>query len=350
MEHRVLWRKILSAAGITAALWALLWIFGPVLLPFAVGLTVARAADPALSALCRQLRLPRWLAAGVCVSAVYILLALAVSVLCRILCRELMGFARSLPALAQSLAAPMARLEQRLLQIAGRFPDGIGHALEEGVAEFFRNGAGLGSKLYNRLFDFASAVLQKTPDLALFLLTAVLSSFMIASQLPGIRALWETNVPQRWQQRLQTLLHRIKSTLGVWLRTQMKLMGICFLVLTTGFLLLQVAYPLLFGFVIALIDALPALGSGLILIPWGLLSYLRGDTLLGTGLLILYGAAALLRTSLEPRFLGKQIGLPPLVTLLALYGGYRFLGIWGMILFPLGAMLIRQFADSGKKN
>lgn len=350
MEQRVLWRKILSAAGIAAAVWVFFRIFGPVLLPFAVGLVVAKAADPALSALSRQLRLPRWLAAGLCVSAVYILLVLVLSVLCRILCREAMGFARSLPTLAQSLAGPMARLEQRLLQLAGRFPDGIGHALEEGVAEFFRSGAGLGGKLYNRLFAFASALLKKTPDLALFLLTAVLSSFMIASQLPTLQTLWQSKVPQRWRQRSETLLHRIKDTLGVWFRTQLKLMGICFLVLTAGFLILQVAYPLLFGFVIALIDALPALGSGLILIPWGLFRFLQGDTVQGTGLIVLYGVATLLRTSLEPRLLGKQIGLDPLATLLALYSGYHFLGIWGMILFPLAALLAKQFWDAGKKN
>jgi len=234
--------------------------------------------------------------------------------------------------------------------LAGRFPDGIGQALEEGVSDFFRSGAGLGSKLYDRLFAFASSMLKKTPDLALFVLTAVLSSFMIASQLPRLRTLWQEKIPQRWQQQTQLLLHRVKNTLGVWFRTQLKLMGICFLVLTAGFLILQVEYPLLFGIGIALIDALPALGSGVFLIPWGLFRFLQGDTVQGTGLILLYGAAALLRTCLEPRLLGKQIGLDPLATLLALYGGYHFLGIWGMILFPLAALLGKQFWDAGKNN
>ena len=123
----------------------------------------------------------------------------------------------------------------------------------------------------------------------------------------------------------------------------MKLMIVSALVLTVGFLILRVDYPLLFGLIIALIDALPALGTGLILIPWALFMYLQGNSFLGTGLLLLYGAAALLRTALEPRLLGKQMGLDPLLTLLALYGGYRLLGIPGMILFPIGAMMLKQF-------
>ena len=108
-------------------------------------------------------------------------------------------------------------------------------------------------------------------------------------------------------------------------------------------MILQIDYPFLFGLVISLVDALPALGTGLVLIPWSMVMFLQGNTFLGTGLLFLYGAAALIRTALEPRLLGKQMGLNPLLTLFALYSGYRLLGIWGMILFPIGAIMIKQF-------
>ena len=127
-------------------------------------------------------------------------------------------------------------------------------------------------------------------------------------------------------------------------------MTVTFLLLTAGLLVLQVDYPLLFGLAIALIDALPVFGSGTVLIPWGLMQFLRGKTFLGVGLLCLYGAAALTRTALEPRMLGKQMGLDPLLTLLALYAGYHFLGVLGMILFPIGALLAKQFWDHMEKK
>ena len=343
MEKRKIWQKALVVTGSVAAAWLLLWLFGPVLLPFALGFAVAKAAEPVMDTLGQRMRMPRWLAAGLCVSAIYILLILGVWLLCRVLCREAEGFVHSLPSLASSLAGPLQRLEQRLLNLVSRFPDGIGKALEEGISDFFRSGAGLAGKLYNWLFSFASALLMKTPDIALFILTAVLSSFMIASELPDLRVLWKKKVPKTWQLRTNSLVRRLKGTLGAWLRTQLKLMTVTFLVLTAGLMILQVDYPLLFGLLIAVIDALPVLGSGTILIPWGLIQFLRGNTFLGAGLLCLYGAAALTRTALEPRMLGKQIGLDPLVTLLALYSGYHFLGILGMILFPMGAILVKQF-------
>lgn len=344
MKKRSLWQRVLIAISVFGGFLAGIWLFGRALLPFGLGFLAARAVSPAIGQL-QKTGLPRWLAAGLCVSALYITLSLAVGLLCRLLCREAADLARSLPALAQSLTGPMARLEQRLLELAGRFPDGIGKALEEGVCDFFRSGAGLGTKLYQRVFDAVSALLVRTPDVALFVLTALLSGFMIASKLPELQALWAERIPDQWRQQAGELGRRVKTTLGVWFRTQLKLMSVTWLILTAGFLILQTDYILLSALSIAIIDALPVLGAGAVLIPWSLVCFLRGQTFRGVGLLCVYGAAALTRTALEPRMLGKQMGLDPLLTLLALYGGYQFLGIPGMILFPMGALLVKQFCS-----
>ena len=146
------------------------------------------------------------------------------------------------------------------------------------------------------------------------------------------------------------MLRRLRATLGGWVKTQVKLMGVTFLVLTAGLMILGVDYPVLLGLLISLIDALPVFGSGTVLIPWGLFVLLSGNSFLGVGLLCLYGAASLIRSALEPKMLGKQMGLDPLLTLLALYAGYRFFGILGMILFPIGAMLAKQFWSYMERN
>ena len=98
--------------------------------------------------------------------------------------------------------------------------------------------------------------------------------------------------------------------------------------------ILGVDYPLLFGLIVALVDALPVFGTGTILIPWSLTQFLQNDLRRGIGLLVLYGVAALSRQALEPRLVGKQVGLHPLLTLLALYTGFRAAGVAGMIPLP----------------
>jgi len=350
MDKRHILQRCLQIAGVLGIVWLFLWIFGPVLLPFVLGFVVAKAASLPTGLLEQRLHLPRWAASGVCVSGIYLSLIAGLWLLCRILCREIRGFVRTLPALAQSLREPFSRLEQWLLRLAGRFPDGIGQSLTEGVSEFFRSGAGLAGQLYDKAFSVASAALAKTPDFALFVLTAVLSSFMLTAKLPELGVLWRKKLPPLWQTRLRRLAGRIGQTLGAWCKAQCKLIFISFLVVTAGLVILRVEYPILFSLLIALVDALPVLGSGAVLIPWGLLRFLQGDTVRGTGLLVLYGAAALLRTALEPRLLGRQMGLDPLLTLLSIYGGYHFLGIWGMILFPIGALLAKQFWDRTEKR
>jgi predicted PurR-regulated permease PerM len=120
------------------------------------------------------------------------------------------------------------------------------------------------------------------------------------------------------------------------------LMGCTFVVLSLGLMILGVGMPLLVGGGIALIDALPILGTGTVLLPWSLVCFLRGQARRGVGLLLLYAAAALGRTVLEPKLLGKQMGLHPLLTLAAIYVGYRLFGVLGMILLPIAAMVLER--------
>ena len=345
-------KKLKTLAMLAAAVlgaWLGLWLLGVALLPSAVGLAFAKGAQPAIAAL-ERVKVPRWVGAGLCVSGIYALLLTGIYALCRILCREAVGLARQLPSLVASLAEPASRLEAWLLARLSGFPDGVGQALTEGVKGFFRSGTGFLGKAYEWVFQAASSVLSMLPDLALFVLTAVLSSFMLAAKLPTLLALWERKAPEPWKRRCAGVLRRLRATLGGWVKTQVKLMGVTFLVLTAGLMILGVDYPVLLGLLIALIDALPVFGSGTVLIPWGLFVLLSGNSFLGVGLLCLYGAASLIRSALEPKMLGKQMGLDPLLTLLALYAGYRFFGILGMILFPIGAMLAKQFWSYMERN
>ena len=104
------------------------------------------------------------------------------------------------------------------------------------------------------------------------------------------------------------------------------------------------------GALIAVVDALPVLGSGTVLLPWAAVSLLRGSGGLAIGLTVTYAAAAFARSALEPRLLGRQIGLPPLLTLLSLYAGYRLFGLAGMILLPLAVLLAKQVWELAEGN
>ncbi len=336
------------AAGVLATILGFKFVL-PLVLPFLIGALIAKLVDPAVRFLIRKGGMPRWVCSGVSVSAFYLLLGSGVYLLCRRIGVELAEFFRQLPELLSSLAAPMTHLHEWLSQLAERAPDGLGTALEGWVDRLFSGSAGWVDKLNDKVFTLASAFLAALPSAVLFLVASVLSSFLISSQLPDLGKWLKSHTPAKYRSKLAPVTERLKRAFGGWCIAQLKLMGITFCIVTAGLFFIGLDYALLFGLLIAFIDALPVFGSGTILIPWGLLMFLRGQTSCGIGLLILYGVATLTRTALEPKIVGRQIGLNPLLTLLALYTGYRLMGIGGMILFPIGALLLRQLWDSYRR-
>ena len=345
MPSRKFWNASLRVAAAIAGIFLFVRFLLPVLLPFLIGLGLALLAQRPISLCISRLHLPRWLASFSCVLFLFALLGTGTFFLGRILLRELTGFLRELPALLSSLSAPFAALKLRLYALAARLPDGLGTGLRSGLDHMFQSGGAVGVRAYEWLFTHASNVLSQLPGVILFAVAAILSSFMLAAELPQLRGAWDRRLPQPYRSRCSAALQHIRAAFGGWLLAQLKLMGVTFLILTTGFLLLCTDYPLLFALLTTLIDALPVFGTGTVLIPWALLEFLHGNTRCGVGFLILYAAAALTRQALEPRLVGHQIGLPPVVTLLALYAGYRLVGVLGMILFPISAILLKQIWD-----
>lgn len=345
MKSKKVFRVALIVAAAILALWLTVVFLLPVVLPFLIGLLLARISQTPIHFLQEKAHLPRWLCAGIVVLIAFVLLGLALYWLIKSVCGELARFTQELPVLLQSLSGPMEKIKTWLTELADRAPDFLSATLHESINNFFKNGSVLAEKAYSKLFSMASSTIAGLPDLFLFLVTTVLASFMIASQYESLCAFLNRQIPLAWKNRYESAVTSLRTTLVAWLKAQLKLIGINFLLLTMGMMLLDVSFPLLFGGLIALIDALPIFGTGTVLIPWGILSFLRGNTRMGVGLFILYGAAYLTRSTLEPRLVGKQMGLNPLLTLLAMYAGYRILGIAGMIVFPIGAILIKQFWD-----
>ena len=341
-------RKYVTAA---IALIGVIFFFRyllPLALPFLFGAALALGADPLVSFLCRRLRLKRPLATAVGISAAFSFLALAVMVLCAFLIRELRNLTATLPELETVLQSGLDTADRYLTALAGRVPGDLGLVLQRNVKSFFSSGDALLGRVTDFLLKLASGILSHVPSGALGLGTGIISSFMISAKLPKIRRWLRERMPSAQMEPVISALRRMKDALLGWLKAQLRLSAVTFLLAATGFFLLGISKGLLWALLVALVDAFPILGTGTVLVPWSLISFLQGDHLLAFGLLGLYGAAALIRSVLEPRFLGKQLGLDPLITLMSLYAGYRLWGIGGMLITPMLAVAVTQLIPSSK--
>ena len=345
--------KILTLGAVFLGAWLAIRYLLPVVLPFLLGLGVAALAEPGVRRLSGPGRLPRALGAALCVTGIYVLLGGLVYLLALGAYRELGNLSQSLPRMAVSLARPLGRLRDWVYSLTDRAPGELRPMLESAASSLFSGTSALAGRAVTGLLAFASGILSQVPDSMLFLGTAVVSSFMISAKMPALRRSLSRRLPQRWREEILPALGNLRRALGGWLRAQAKLMGLTFLILLAGFLILRVRFAPLFAFLVALVDALPMLGTGTVLIPWSLLRFLDGDPAMGVGLLALYGVALTTRSLLEPRLVGKHMGLDPLLTLCALYGGYRLWGVLGMLLAPaltITAMELCRLAVPVKKE
>ena len=197
------------------------------------------------------------------------------------------------------------------------------------------------------LMGAASSLLTALPGAGLFLVTTVLAMYFTSLSYPAILAFLKRQLPERWQGRCRAAAVCFRSTMFKWLRSEALLLLTTAAILLAGFLWMGVDYALLAAVFTALVDALPVLGTGTVLIPWAAGCFLLGDTGRGLGLLALYGTGLLVRSLLEPRLLAGQVGLPPITALLAMYLGFHFFGVGGMILLPVLLLLVKQMQDAG---
>ena len=324
------------------ALWLAVAWFLPVLLPFAIGLAVASVAQPLVRRLQSAVHLPRWAASVLCVTLVFGLLALLVYFLGRTVVSQLGSLAGELPAIARTAGQT---LRQWLDSLCARAPAGMEDAVRTWADTLLLRSERIGERLSDAAISTLGGAVTALPEVLLFTVTAVLSGFMLCARLPELRQALRGKLPLHRQAQLEKLRDQLRKMLSGWCRAQAALLSVSFGIVTAGLLLLRVPYALGLGALIAFVDALPVLGAGTVLLPWAAIVLLRGQTRRALGLVLLYAAAALTRATLEPRLLGRHLGLHPLAALVALYAGFRLCGVGGMLLFPIGAILLRQLME-----
>lgn len=331
----------------------LLWLGGkfllPLCFPFLLGLSLALAAEPAVGFLCSRLHLPRGLASGAGVGAVFLGAALLVLLLLAFLVRELGILAGILPDLTETARSGISLLQNWLMDLAGRTPAGVRPMLQQQVTTLFSGGTALLDRGFSYVLGLAGTLLSHVPDSALNLGTAVISGCMISAKLPRIRRWIRQNFPWEKLRPLLETLKQVRRAVGGWIAAQLRLAGVTLLILLAGLLLLRIPYAVLWAAGISLVDAFPVLGTGTILLPWGLICYLQGDRARALGLVGIYVVISVTRSVLEPKLVGRQLGLDPLVTLFALYAGYKLWGLAGMILSPLLTVTVMQFLPKIRK-
>ena len=332
----------LSLAGIFLLSFLSVRFFLPIAMPFLLGLMLALAAEPMVRFGCHRLHLPRAICAGFGVSITFCALTVMVLMLCAFAVRELGLLTRALPDLEQTARTGLSLAQTQLLRLTEHTPRSIQPMLRDNVTGLFSDGTALLNRAVQYLLSLAGNLLTHVPDSALTLGTGIISAFMFSGKMPKIRQFLRTQLSRP---RLKPLVQSVKNlrlALGSWILAQLKLTGVSAVILLLGLVILNIPHALLWALGICLVDAFPVLGTGTVLLPWAALLYLQGDNPRALGMLGIYCIISVGRSVLEPKLVGRQLGLDPLVTLICLYTGYKLWGLLGMLLAPLLAVTAMQ--------
>ena len=235
------------------------------------------------------------------------------------------------------------------------FAEGIIYQMDETLFNLIQ---GYGSKFLDSLTSFvtslsgkavtaASNLVVSVPGLFLRLVLMIISSFFIAADYDILRSFCVRQIGEKYTALFVKIREYLVGTLFVCIASYIIIASLTFVELSIGLSILKQDNPILIAFFIAVFDILPVVGTGGIVIPWAIICLIRGNMPLGFGLLILYGIITVIRNIVEPKFVGGQLGLHPIVTLASMFAGVQLFGVLGLFGFPIGLSLLRYLDNSG---
>ncbi len=222
-------------------------------------------------------------------------------------------------------------------------PEQVEKVIETSNDDFLNNITTWVKNSLSKLLDF----LMQIPTIAIYTsITLVALYFMCVDKVYMIDEI-EHHLPTKWVKKLGIHIREIISSVGNYLKAELILVLVSFAISLIGFYILniigiKISYPLLIALGIAFVDALPILGSGTIMLPWAVISAADGNIELAVGLLVLWGIMSVVRQFLEPKLVSNKLGIHPIFTLIAMYTGFKFIGVWGMVLGPIILIILKN--------
>lgn len=293
--------------------------------PFFFALLLALAVRKPVARL--EQHLPRWLA------SLLILVLAGLLGLC-FMALAVVRLWQTVPDLLEHFQLDTS-LWERLDQVTGLLPVSFRPYYQWLLRQLAQQSSALLEDWSLQLTQWAAGLVKALPGKLFTFGIALLATFYAVSDWPRVRSGLLSLLPEQQHSQAPELLDRLKDGVFGWLKAQGVLMAAAFLILLFGFFLLKIPGAFMIALLTAIADALPFLGTGLILLPWALLSALQGMGSRAIRLVIIWLLATVCRTALEPRLLGKQAGVSPLLTLFVMYAGFQLCGLSGLILGPV---------------
>lgn len=340
----ILYYLIIAAIIYITLRYAIYW-----LMPFVIGFTIAFMLKPLIRRLQKLIPISKKAISIITLILFYATIGILFTILVINSAHWLKGFVLGLPDLYVSDIEPAIDgaakwIETHFAALDPNFQTSITSMIEslnESMGELM-------TSFSKGMFTLFSGAAMSVPSFVISLFFTIISSFFFVSDYQNIVNFLIRQLPEKGQDIIMDVKNYIVNSVFSFIKAYGKIMTITFIELSIGFSVVGVESPIVIAFIISVFDVLPVLGTGGIMIPWILIVFMNSQVKLGVGLLIIYLIVTVIRNILEPKIVGSQIGLHPLLMLVCMSLGAKLFGLLGFFILPLTIIIVKNLNDTGK--
>ena len=310
------------------------------LTPFVFAVIIAAIMQRPANFLSSKIKLSKGIIASILAVGIYLLFAFLI----------FLGFYRVFifsGRIAKEIPDFISFISKNISKLENMFFENMNAVSEDSLLEFSsvlkESLNNLTVKAANLVSTFAGKIVKSAPSFLFSTIAAVVASCYIAKDFDRLKDFIKGLCNEKVYKNLSIIKVILTGSIFKILKGYAFLNLITFGILTAGFLCFKIDHAVLLALLVSLIDLLPVLGTGIILIPWSVFSFINGDNFMGFGILILYFLTIVTRNFLEPKIIGTQIGINPLFILITMFAGLKTMGFLGVIIFPISLIVVIKY-------
>ena len=337
MEKKIyILRKVLSLLLIIVLIFCVfkLFIF---YIPFVISYIISSLLSPIIDKLTSRTKMTRKISSIFVLTAFFLITILIISLGITKIVEEASSFSGTLSTYIENISDFFNSLDNnKFLKEYVFINESTKNVIMRNINDIFIDFENI---VKDKITNFVSS-LKILPIFFINLIITILSLYFLLTDKFSILDKLEFQFSKKIVYKVKEKLEKITSALISYVKAEIILVLISFTIVLIGLNIykiigMDVKYPLLYASIIGIVDALPILGSGVIMIPWSIALFINKDTSLGFSILGLYLVVLCLKQMLEPKIVSNKIGVHPLFTLITMYTGFKLLGFIGIIVGPI---------------
>ena len=316
-------------------------------MPFVLGWIMAVLLDPVVLALQRRVGGPRKVLSMILVLALVAVAGGGLFWLVYYAGREVVDLMSNWDSLLEGLMAAVESVELLFARIFSLVPAEISDLMDQGIDSLLQWLKNTMPDMLAHVGDVATDKFMGVPAFVVAFIMFLMGTYFITADYPQLCGWFHQNVGRSLVGFFKQVKSTVLAAFGGYLKAQVLLSVGVFCILLLGFLVTGQSYALLLSFALAILDFIPLLGAGTVMVPWAILALLTRNYSTAISVMIIWGIIAVYRRVAEPKIVGDQTGLSPILSLISIYVGMKLAGVFGMILGPIFLLVVLNLAETG---